>query len=83
MGFVIAMLVVCPLQIAASAAKALGILFTVRATDELGNELQVPVTITLYALPLNVLGTLFSVSVAVVVPLYTPPSEIFTPFSCH
>jgi hypothetical protein len=69
LGLVMEMLVVCPLQIAASAAKAFGILFTVSVAEALGNELHVPVTITLYALPLNVLGTLLMVRVAVVAPL--------------
>lgn len=68
-GFVIVMLVVWPLQMVASAARAFGILFTVNVTEALGNEVHVPVTMTLYVLPLNVFGTLFSVSVAAVVPL--------------
>ena len=80
---VIGILVVCPLQIAASAAKASGIRLTVRVAFELISELQLPVTTTLYILPLKLLGTFDIVRFGVVAPLYTPPFEIFTPFTLH
>jgi hypothetical protein len=80
---VIGIFVVCPLQIDASAAKASGTRLTVSVAFELVSELQLPVTTTLYILPLKLLGTFDIVRFAVVAPLYTPPFEILTPFTLH
>ena len=82
-GFVMTMFVVCPLQMAASAANASGLRFTVRVAVALGRLVHVPVITTSYCLVLNVLGTFVKVSVEVRAPLYTPPSVILTPFSLH
>jgi hypothetical protein len=68
-GFVMAILVVCPLQIEASAAKSVRdpvYSQCCRCTRESAAGTS---NYYAYALPLNVFGTLVSVSVAVVAPL--------------
>jgi hypothetical protein len=74
-GLVIAMLVVCPVQIEASAAKAVGFVRSVSVAAVLVKVEHVPVISTEYCAPFRASGIFESVNVGVVVPLNTPPSD--------